>query len=548
MTEEIQNRFYILTDPATDEWTDITGDVLIRNCSWTKGIMSAAPLDRVARVGSLTMLLRNYEEGTKQAFRYTPGHPNCIAGFGVKCQVKVVSVWNTYPTTKCQWKGWIHPEGIIQPSGSLSAQLVQVQAFDWMYFALNSPITLEAIQTNKTFGEAVIYLASLLEVQPSRIDDHDMHEIFPSVFDTVRSKTKVYAEMLKLALSELGYAYITYEPNSVTEDILRVEGRDYRTSLALNNNYLLLTADSPPINTDLNENILVEGSAYYLVADTMTTFENPDGIKDFKIVNGAYFTNRVIGKCYPRKVAGAPVVLFTLDKPIWITAGETISNLRITYVNPGSNYPDIAATSVSVTDFQMWANEDRTGTDHSADLTVTGVFGASDGDLSVENTGVFNAWITDIEVSGTPIYLSNPVSQVVEIATGTDPLYGKIELTLDQKYQDDPTSSFDQISLLATRYSQRTNSIEYLSFIANKSFLSAFLFTHIDVGHKLTIVDSQGLVNENYIIQGIETKSRGPVSEVKWWLKPVRYDTYIFWEIGVAGRSELGTTSILGFE
>lgn len=544
MTELITHEFYICTDASTDTWVDITSDVLLQGTRLSKGMQSSAPLDRIASVGQLRIVLKN--DGTSgTAFRYTPGHPNCIPGFGVKCALKVITTWSAGEVTKCIWKGWIPPSGIIQPSGALSAQLVQVIAYDWMWFAVNFPVTLASIATDQTLGNVAASLIAMSNAQPSRIDLKNFSETFPSAFDTIREKTTIYTELYKAIISEMGYAYITYQPNCDDQDILVIEGRTDRDNTTLHNFRVLPSAESAEVWTDARDQITDE-AGNILLANQLEGYSYIQGILDFRIEHGANFFSKVSGKAYPRKVGSANTLLFSLEEPVYIEAGTALENLRIRYLNPDSNYPDITATDVEVRSKAMYSNSDGTGSDLSANLTVTLTVGAADSFIDLENTGLVGGWITDLQIEGTPVLISNPVIQVVEVEDSASELYGVLEVELDQKYQADPRRTFDQITLMVVRYSERTNTIEEIMYCANKSTQLADLFMWCDVGSKIPIQDSQGLVSENYIIQGIEMAMDGTATMVHLYLKADKYDSYIFWDIGIEGHSELNTTAIAG--
>ena len=193
-TQSISHNFYILTNPASGTWLDITADVLQKGRQWEHGIQSSAPLDRIADVGSARFYLRNdAQSGTE--YRYTPGHVNCIPGFSVKTVVKIIATWNGH--TKVVFYGRIPPDGITQPTAPNKANIVGVTAYDWWYSALNQTVTLAPIGTNKTLGGVATDLLSLIEVKPSRVDIGDCEEIFTSTNETVRENTTIYAELNK---------------------------------------------------------------------------------------------------------------------------------------------------------------------------------------------------------------------------------------------------------------------------------------------------------------------------------------------------------------
>lgn len=535
--QTIQNRFYVRTDPLADTWLDITQDVLLRGSAWNKGL-GRGPNDRTATVGQATILLRNDAEHGLEG-RYTPGHINCVPFFDVKCKVMIRSFWNDIE--KGQWVGWIPPNGIIQPQSDLKAQIVTVLAYDWWYFALSNPVTLQTVDTLQDFGQYGSSLAALLEAQPSRIDLSNYSEIFPTVYDSVRENTTVYAEIDKAAKTELGFAYIKYEAGS-EKDVLMFEGRETRSETELFDSFpslgMWVDEAGAQITTEDGAEIIVESA---------TAFTSLAGVMSYKHSRGPNFTNRVLGKTYPRKIL-APTVLFSLDQPFLLRANQTIDNLRVRFINADSNVHNLSAKDCSITDYAMNTLEDGTGTDLTADLTITPTFGSADASLELENTGAVDGWVRVIEISGTPIYIADTVTQVVEIATADSEYYSKIELTVDQRYQVDPLKTLDQISVIAARYNERRNEIEEITVCCNYSEALASLYMLCDIGSLIPLAYAKAGIAEDYFIQHIHTYMVKNLTFCQIKVKPASYDRYQYWMIGVPGRSEIGLTTILGTE
>jgi len=542
MMETITHKIFLLTNPTTDTWTDISADVLLRESTWTHGIPSTSPTVRVASVGYARLMLRNDTYGGRAGNRFSPGHANCITGFEVGAKIEIKSYWRDFAFTR--WVGWIAPQG-IQESTSPELKIVMIMAYDWMYFALNNKVTLQEIGIDKTLGEIATDLAGLIEAQPSKIELSTYSETFANTNDTVRENTTVMGELDKAVMSEMGYAYIKYG-QTTDKDILMIEGREHRDTVPLFYYYPLLDSEKDYL-TDEDGNHLTDESGNRILISSRGEFV--DGIPSMlmpKILHGANYANKVIGKAYPREV-GATSVIFTLNEPIRIDAGEIIENLRISYVVK-EGYVDVAARDVSITDYAMNSLENGTGVDLTTDLTITPEFGSADARLTLENTGAADAYITVLELSGDPIYIADTVEQFIEVPSVSDKYYGKIEMLLDQKYQTVPARTLDQITLLVVRYSTKTNSIESFTICASKNAASAAIYMMCDVGSKIPLASTDFGINEPYFIQGVEVRMEGNATFVTYTVKPARYDTYIFWLLGESGYSELGDTTILGIE
>lgn len=554
-TQSITHNFYILTNPATQTWLDITDDVLYRGRKWEHGIQSSAPLDRIADVGMARFYLRNDSQSGVE-YRYTPGHVNCVPGFSVKTKVKIVAAWNGH--TKTVFFGWIPPDGITQPTAANQANIVGVTAYDWWYSALHQTVTLAPIGTDKTLGDVTDDLLGLIEVKPSRVDIGDCEEVFTSTNETVRENTTIYTELNKALLSEVGYAYIKYEEDSIYNDILRIDGRKSRSSVLpfRSSDYgdgtepgRLLKEDGGGI---LLDDDLGLPTADKLLLDQMDEFDYIEGISSYAVQNGAHFTNRVLGKCYPKKV-GTTAEIYRLQTPLSLEAGETREKLRVRYLVE-DGYVGVAASDVSLKSSAMWSDRGGTVTDLSADLDVTGTYGAGDAELTLTNSGTVDGYVVGaagvpgIVLQGDPIYIGDTITQIVDIATAGSEFYGHIEMTLDQKYQSDPQRNYTQTEILANRYSERINTIQSIDFCANGSNVLAGLYLLCDVGSKIPLKYDGANVDDYYYIQGIKIRQQGNATFCHYIVKPAIYDNYLFWQLGTADFSELGETTVLAGE
>ena len=153
-----------------------------------------------------------------------------------------------------------------------------------------------------------------------------------------------------------------------------------------------------------------------------------------------------------------------------------------------------------------------------------------------------------IVLQGDPIYIGDTITQIVDIATEGSEYYGHIEMTLDQKYQSDPARNYTQTEILANRYSERINTIQSIEFCANSSNVLAGLYLLCDVGSKIPLKYEGANVDDYYYIQGVKTWQQGNATYCRYIVKPAGYDNYLFWQLGVAGYSELGISTVLAGE
>jgi hypothetical protein len=99
--------------------------------------------------------------------------------------------------------------------------------------------------------------------------------------------------------------------------------------------------------------------------------------------------------------------LWTLGDPVYLQASES-AELWAEYEYNASAVPATAViTPVITTDYKMFANSDGTGTDLTADLSVSMLAYSTQAVLTVTNNGASAGYITLLQVRGDPIVSSN---------------------------------------------------------------------------------------------------------------------------------------------
>jgi len=203
------------------DWTDITADV-VGAIKGSYGIMGGSPTDRVADVGKFTFYLNNTETNTGglQGY-YSPGAPNCRAGFGIGLVVKFVLVYGTYSFVK--FYGRVQTDGIEVEAGRYGRRWVKVTVTDYMNQTAIHELLTPEFEQSKRIDEVATSIVANMTIAPLSTDYQTGTDTFSSVFDTVRAKTRAMTEFSKVALSELGFVYPRYGYG--TTEMLVVEGR-----------------------------------------------------------------------------------------------------------------------------------------------------------------------------------------------------------------------------------------------------------------------------------------------------------------------------------
>lgn len=540
---------YMQFSGTASAWTDITSDVIFP-IEGEYGMGGVNVVDRIAQTGSLTFALDNSANNSAGLIGYySPGHANCRSGFRVGIPTKIVFTYDG--RNYCKFKGRVPPDGIIVSPFETGERKTYVTVRDWMEQASVHEITLPTLLQDKTTDESIQAVIDNMPIPPENIEYGNMSNTSSYVFDTTSSRTKAMTEITKIVMSEFGYAYIAHDENN--EEKLVIEGRNDRSESVVKDSVISPTEISGKLLTEGGDYLLTEDGDYILLNETLSLSLGEYIRPDASVVHAPEIATEVKATAHPRKVdADATTVLFSLEKPIKIDAGETLTGLRGRYRDPAG-----AATYVSGMDMvtpagttHYLANTDSAGTatDITDMLTVTATYGASDVSYTITNSGTVDGYITFLQAVGRGIYNYDPVTYVATDATSKAE-FGSYVISIDMKYQDDPTVANALVNILLARKKDPATAFEEVSFVANRNLSLMGAFLESDIGTRIRLTETVSGIDEDYFIQGVRFKVYpGGIIEYAWKVKRASEDIYQFWLLEVAGRSELGVTTYLGYE
>jgi hypothetical protein len=508
-------------------WTDITPDV-IGEINGSGGILGGGPLDRVGDPGKLEFTLNNSETNSAGLVGYyTPGHSNARAGFDIGLEIRLFVSY--LGLDKVKFQGTIPADGIEPTSGRYSRRITKVKVMDWMYQAMIHELISPAFAQNKDIGEVVALILGNMVRQPLNTDYETGFEEFGSVFDTVKSTTRALSEFAKVAISELGFIYITR--TDVLPEVLRVEGRYTRTDTT--DLTVLPSAAVTDYLVDENGNRLVTEDGDFLVANSYGTVEAiyDNSMFDLNAPYGKLLYNRIKCTAYPRIVgADADTDLFVLASPIEIPANGSVT-FTGKYKDPSGLYDKVAgmdmAAPVATTDYLMNTARNGSGTNITADLAVTPVYGASEVTYTLENANGAIGYVTYLRAVGRAIFTGDPVDYIAEDSTSIA-LVGPTQLTLDQKYQDDPTAIVGIATVILDQLKDARTIPDKVSFYANRSSLLMNSFMSIEPGNRVRISEEVSGTIADYFVNGVEyVISPGGFIRFTWHLRNAGFDTFV---------------------
>lgn len=522
---------------VTGSWAiDLTQYIVSSiKCSW--GINGNGPLDKIASTGEMEFVVNNIGK------EFTQGSPTFIGLVkGAPVRLRLDYDDGFY------YRFYGRVEKINIMSGPYGKRQATITCSDWMDVASNYPIILAQSQANLRADQAVQLILYEMPIKPQETTISTTNDTFSTVFDTVKENTTALSEFAKLMISEYGYLYL--RKGRYTGENLVVEARHDRDANTTVSPIPVLTSLAGDLLLETGDYLLLE-DGFKLVLDETEQLEFSNLMTDLDAVYGDKFSNYVSVKTYPRRV-GSLSTLFTVNSPIYLTAGQTKSNIKGAYTDPNGGGTKINGSSmvapVASTDYKMYANSDGTGTDLTAFLSVSGTYGTEAVQYSLTNTSTGTAgYVTLLQARGYPVYTYNAIAQYIKDDTSILQ-NGYKPLNIDQKYSTTLMPNIGLATIILSREKDARIVIERLSFIANTSPAMMFSFLNHDVGSLIKVVESQTNTNAYYFIQDVEFEiTVGGIVTCSWGLTLNQSTSDVYWMVETVGNSELGVSTFVGY-
>jgi hypothetical protein len=253
--------------------------------------------------------------------------------------------------------------------------------------------------------------------------------------------------------------------------------------------------------------------------------------------------------------AAATTVLYAdSGTPRQIAPGDTVT-IWATYRDPGSAartlIGGLSVTNPLVAGVNYAGNSqaDGLGANLTGSLVVTITPFATVAMITVQNTNAASVYLVNgsgqafLNVTGKGVYDLGPQTYQSQSTQG----YGTRPLDIGMSYQSNAQVASDAALFVRTQRESIANQPDTLTFIANSQsdFMTQALAR--EPGDVITVTEPvTGYTLVQGSIQSVAfTVTEGPWVIVSWKLAPI--SPYTLWLLGVAGASELGVTTILGF-
>ena len=494
-------------------WTSLRTDISSADrFAWRRGMSAGGPLDNVAETGVCEFGLKNWAAsgGPRLQGWYSPNHANVRAGWTFGIPIRVVA---TYASTDyVLWRGRLRT---IDPiPGQYGPQRVRCVAHDFMGDLAESEVNV-AIQIDQTEVACLQAIIAALPAasQPSATSYDAALEEFPYALDNLASGAAAVTGVISVIDSCQGQAFVAKDGTF----------------------------------TYVNRHTWATRASGFTFTETM--LDRDGGVEVPSDLQGVW--NDVTATAHPKSVS-AGVVLCGITSPVFVRAGQTVE-IWLDYRDPDTENRMIGGKNFTATaentDYDARANEDGTGADLSANLSVTVSTFAAKAKFSVTNNGATDAYL--VNGSGTPLLqlrgdglLDNQPDR--RRSTSTQP-YGTRTLALDLQHQANGSFAADVASFNRARYENLSDQVTALAFDPQRSNSLMLEALAAEIGHVKTVSETMsGLSAVDAFVQGIEMEvTKGDYLRVRYITAPK--SPFAMWQLGVAGASELGVSTVLGF-
>jgi hypothetical protein len=484
-------------------WTDVSGDLSLVPSVLQYGIFGTGPLDRTADTGTAAFTLNNSRSNSAHTRGYySLEHGSKRAGFDLGIRVRVGYVIGATTYTK-----FIGRLQVATPTPGLLPQQVRCVAVDWFDAAARTKLTTIALQSNKRADELLALIVAAVTDQPTSTSFDTGHETYLLAMDEA---SQALTEIDKVTRSEFGFTYL--KGTTTGGNILKHESRLSR---------------------------LTPSAASYAFTDS-----NLVGLTLEPDQGGIY--NSVEAITHPRtQDAAATTVLFSLQSKSLVTAGASIQ-ISGSYTDPTQRAVRISGMDmvvpVSGTDYVMNSAADGSGSNLTANFTVTASYAGDAVFYTITNNGAVDGYITTLQARGRGVYDFQPVYSKATSSSSIT-AYGRQDLEIDMPYQSDTAVGTAVASFVRTRWSTVAGGTHIKVRVMG---LTAALLAQViarEPGDVVSITETTTGLNITGFINAVTLTFSEYAPVVEWVI--YRAEPVGYWNLDHVGRSELGTTTRL---
>ncbi len=484
---------YTIEAFVSSAWSDITADV-VGTIGGNWGIAGNAAIDNLADTGELTFTLKN------QSDLYIPGHASVFdSGWDKNTPIKFTVTFDG--NTTIRFRGYVDQLEVM--SEAFNRKFVKVICVDWMDYAARFPLVTSSIGTDQRADEAITTIVAGMAVQPQETNYEIGSETFLTVFDDVSTESRGYSEFSKLVDSEFGYMYL--RKSTTSGEMLVFEDRFFRSGLNTLHQYPVISASSDSLLMETGDKLLLEtGDEILLDQGTDALFDNT--MHSIEIQYGKDVVNHFRATAFPKSRDSSNVVLFSLNEPITLTPGVSLT-FRTNYTDPvggqaANAVSDTMVTPVATTDYLMNTASDGSGSNITDDITVTANYGTEGVTYTLLNANEAVGYVTFLQARGIGVYKYNPIQDISENAASIAS-HGYEKQAIRQSYQQTLIAGKLEADKITWMERNPRVDLEKVTFSANKDVTRMIAFIHADVGQLIRIKETDAEIDGYFYIQGV---------------------------------------------
>ena len=497
-SEYLEGLTFEYQESASPEvWHDIS-EYIVSDITGEYGLPGESPVDRNANTGSINFTLNNVDN------IFTPNLVGSLPGWGKGAKLRITCLFDA--------ETWVKFYGAVNDididTKDYGTRQVRVTAVDWLNGASTYPLKSATILTNSNIATAVAAILAAMPTQPLEVEYQSGGDIFQTVFDTTKPNAKAITEFQKLAMSEVSYIYL--KRSKTTGEKLIIETRATRNTSTLKLLPVSISKAGYALLETGGKKLIAQGGYHKLHQSTTFSFDN--NMKDVQVLNGEYIFNDVTVDVYPRTVAAATSILFTLGTPvnannsIKMLASET-KIIKGSYKNsagdPVMARPADMVTPVATTHWLANDAANGTGTNRTANLTVTASWDSVSGFTYTLVNGLAGViYVTFLTVEGKVLR----ADQALEVNIQDSDSIGKYDyqsMKIDQNYQSNPTVGIDLAWAAIKRQRSPRTVAKKIFVLANQDYNSMTAFLSMDIGDLIKVIEDRSQLNGSYYITRI---------------------------------------------
>lgn len=487
-------------------YVDVTDDVVTEGFSLQYGIAGNGPLDRMASSGTLEFALRNDERNSaSKVGYYSPQHVNVRPGFtfGIKVRVR----FEFEGTSRTKFVGKLYD---IDPEpGRYLGRRVFCTAYDYMYELAEHDLRSIGPQLNQTETQLMTAVLAALpvSVQPASTDFDSGLDTYPFAFDDIEGGVRAATALHKVVTSAWGRLFV--KGNGTLTYLNRQDSISRTVDVALDNSMSGLSVPS----------------SYTNVYDLIRVKSHPKTLS---------LTNTTVLASMP--ATSRPQFQAGESQTFWLEyRNPTDMNLKA----GGTEFQPLTGT----TDYTANTLPDGTGTNQTANITVTVSAFASTAKFVVTNNSAGVAYLTSLQLRGRGIYDIDPVTVESVGSPGTR------QIDVDLPYQNDPNVAAGLADYIRNEYEVLNSQVNEVMFHAKTAELVRHALDR-EPGDLIVLAETVTGVNAGVLIHNVglavKAASGGGVRlECTWGLAPRVAGEQ--WFLDDAALSLLGSTTILGY-